>query len=64
MEDDKIEGIDTYFSPHVKPVVSDPIFGLTPDEELLNVYKIEMKLIEQLGKVGNCSKLFFKFLIN
>ncbi|KAK6640754.1 hypothetical protein RUM44_012451 [Polyplax serrata] len=54
LENKKVECLDSYFTPHVQPVVTESPYGILPDEELFSAYKAEMKLIEQLKKVDSC----------
>lgn len=42
----------------MQPSLSEPSFGILPDEEIYNAFKIESKLIEQLGKVDRGRKFF------
>ncbi|KAL0276544.1 UNVERIFIED_CONTAM: hypothetical protein PYX00_004101 [Menopon gallinae] len=55
---DKNPCLDSYFSPLVQPTVSEPPFGILPDEEIYNAFKIETKLIEQLGKVDKSKNIY------
>lgn len=63
MESKKIECLDSYFTPHVQPMLTESHFGIFPDEELYCAYKTEMKLIEQLKKLDSCSKFLYNFLL-
>lgn len=58
LEEKQIEGcLDSYFTPHLQLMLSEPQFGILPNEELFNIYKAEVKLIERLKKAGNFSKI-------